>query len=187
MITPSLTDPAPPLLRILAFGGAWAVALGMIALAFALHSGAANPPHSEALPLNEPIQNSPFTLELSHSLSHPDDVWGIWLSVAPDERLVVALNGYAYVTARLCPMSIPLSDPLLRACPPLIEPSQGIATDWKSFPHLHKAGQSNSLRLYYPAQNGQSRVELRLNEEWMWNLPFTFDPAPSLWGKFELN
>lgn len=130
----------------------------------------------------EPLPTYPFTVEAQAILAataNPLGAWGIWIETANGERLIVAINGAQYVTARQCPASFEGS---LSACATLSEPTQQIQTDWKYFRHIHPRGNLTAIRLDYRPPRWSGGLTLWLNHEWMWDLPF----VPSSRGKWGL-
>lgn len=105
--------------------------------------------------------------------------WGIWLQDADGKWLIVAINGAGYVTARLCPAEY---HGLLETCDPLQEPSQKIFTFWKTFRFILPSGEINTIHLEYAPQNWQDGLTLRLNAEWMWDIPFQLSDDSVTWG-----
>ncbi len=180
--------------------------VGLGASAWVLSNGAADPPRAPALiwddmtltwaggTASQTITRSTavtsaqalpaklFSLEaqaLLTSASDPLAAWGVWLEDAAGNRLMVAINGAQYVTARVCPKNLPDD---LDSCAPLQEPNQHIRTVWKTFHLIHPRGQSNRIRLEYLPEDWTGGLRLRLNSEWMWDLPFHPPSGRVTWG-----
>ena len=152
--------------------------------AFVLWLGAANPPREATVfwqsddltSLPEIPSNDNFTLEVTAIL--PDEQlaeWGIWLDNGNGIWTLVAINGGQYVTARICPTDYSGE---LDECMPFTEPNQGILTYWKAFHHIQPGGKANTIRLHYTGV----LLELRLNNEWMWDIPFEALSEHLQWG-----
>lgn len=162
-------------------GGTCGVIVVIISSAVLLQWGAANPRFAGELVFEAPPDWLPnpqnlagnatrwidaprslptTTFTLSFQARMEDGVWGIWLRNPEDEWVIIALQG-EYVTARRCASLFEI----LEDCPTFTEPSQGIPTYWKQFPFIQPA--ENTIRLDY--ENEQ--LTLRLNQEWMWDLP----------------
>ncbi|MBI5930299.1 MAG: hypothetical protein HY862_13395 [Chloroflexi bacterium] len=198
-------NPTPRFFWLLVLG-TLASLLGFGLLAWRLSQGVANPPHAGSLqwadeeflwaggsgeqliPANEtvffaaphPLNYSAFTLEISAQLSQTTDpvaAWGIGLANLDGTWMMIGINGAGYVTARQCPME---NIPHLDDCAPLTEPTQHILTYWKPFRFIHLRGAGNTIRVdFSPTQN---RLTLRLNQEWMWDLPYTPTGGAVNWG-----
>lgn len=163
----------------------------LIGGAVLLSNGLADPPRADHLIIDEShnieagwnpnsrlIQSRIFTLEGVAALGNFAGEWGIWVQDMDGGRVVAAINGYGFVTARRCaPDTLNLTD-----CPTLTEPTQGVATRWIAFPHLQDAPAENRLRLHYPAATAASALELRLNNEWMWDIPLDLGEGAIIWG-----
>lgn len=102
--------------------------------------------------------------------------WGVWIEVDGNWWLIVALNNIRHVTARMCPADYTEN---LIDCIPLLEPNQHINTVWKTYHHIHPAGQPNQIQL--ACQHGL--LSLRLNGEWMWDLPVIPGEQWGLWAQ----
>lgn len=157
---------------------------GVVLVSLVLWQGAANPPRednvvwqSDDLSMLPVIPaRDQFTLEVTATL--PDDQlaeWGIWLDNGNGTWTLVAINGGQYVTARTCPEHYTGE---MHDCTPFIEPNQGILTYWKAFHHIRVGGKPNTIRLHYAG----SLLELRLNNESMWNIPFESSSDRLRWG-----
>ena len=163
---------------------------GLIVLSsLILWQGAADPPREDEVfwqsqdlsTLPEISTPDHFTLEVTATL--PDDQlaeWGIWLDNGNQTWTLVAINGGQYVTARTCPA---LYTGELRNCEPFTEPNQGIMTYWKAFHHLRPGSEANTIRLH--RINGH--LALRLNNEWMWDIPFATTAECLQWGLWTAN
>lgn len=122
-----------------------------------------------------------FTLEVTATL--PDDQlaeWGIWLDNGNQKWTLVAISGGQYVTARICPA---FYSGELHDCVPFTEPNQGIRTYWKAFHHIRPNNRANTIRLHRTS----ARLALRLNNEWMWDIPFATTAEPLQWGLWTAN
>lgn len=197
--------PSPRFFWLLVIGTAVSL-VGFGLLAWRLSQGAANPApqgllqradekflwtggnHEQIIPPDEtrffaapfPLENAAFTLEVSAQTGQSADplmAWGVALTNDDGTWTMIGINGAGYVTARQCPQT---TIPRLDECPPLIEPTQHILTYWKPFRFIHLRGVTNTLRLdFSPTQN---RLTLRLNREWMWDLPYAPTHQDVYWG-----
>ncbi|MCI0712450.1 MAG: hypothetical protein L0154_20005 [Chloroflexi bacterium] len=149
-----------------------------------LWQGTANPPREDNIfwqsddlsALPEISTSNHFTLEVTATL--PDDQlaeWGIWLDNGNQTWTLVAINGGQYVTARICPA---FYTGKLHDCDPFTEPNQRILTYWKAFHHIHRGGETNTIRLH----RTNAHLALRLNNEWMWDIPFEATAERLQWG-----
>jgi hypothetical protein len=129
-----------------------------------------------------PLPGGGFTLDIQATLADASDpmaAWGVWLETGDGSRTIIAINGAQYVTARRCPRQVQVP---LETCNPLIEPTQRIQTVWKVFRHIHPRGEPNTLRLDSQPQRWSGGVTLRLNHEWMWDIPYSPPPESPMWG-----
>lgn len=196
MIAPRLADPPPKYLWRLMLGIGCGLVLLIPLSAIALGLGLADPPQAEqllydyranqdpfnALDLSNPILTFPesiqaesFTIEMSARL-HPESdfyaAWGVWLESAENYRLIL-INGTGYVTALSCPaLEMALDD---CALPP------DAATQWRYFHFLRPLGEVNQIYLHYDPER-PNLLSLRLNREWMWDVPYTLPPEGLRWG-----
>jgi hypothetical protein len=149
-----------------------------------LWKGAADSPHAkevfwqsdDLLTLPAIPAQSHFTVEVTATF--PDDQlaeWGIWLDNGNGTWTVVAINGGQYVTARTCPANH-TGD--LYECVPFTEPNQDILTYWKAFHHIRPGGEANTIRLH----RDDAHLALRLNNEWMWDIPYARSTDQLKWG-----
>lgn len=126
------------------------------------------------------LKNASFTLEVSAQINQAADpftAWGIALANNNGTWTMIGINGAGYVTARQCLQTM---IPPLDSCPPLAEPTQQILTYWKPFRFIHQRGATNTIRLdFLPSRN---QLTLRLNREWMWDLPYVPPDQVILWG-----
>lgn len=121
-----------------------------------------------------------FTLEVSAELDPTADsldAWGIWFQNQSGGWTVIAINGAGYVTARQC---LPQDMRRLDLCDPLTEPTQQILTYWKAFRFIRPAGEMNTMRVDYRQDDLQ--LTLRLNREWMWDIPYQPATNSIQWG-----
>ncbi len=127
-----------------------------------------------------PLDGLAFTLEVSARLNENADpfaAWGIALANDNGTWTIIGINGAGYVTARQCSQGIIVR---LDTCHPLTEPSQQILTYWKPFRFIHLRGATNTIRLdFSPSQH---HLTLRLNQEWMWDLPYVPADQSVHWG-----
>jgi hypothetical protein len=185
--------------------------LGLVAIAMAawiLGKGISNPPRAANLiwtdqqlawagavdPLSiaqdqtriftapETLPNRPFSVEIEGRIENPSDelvTWGIWLETNENDWLIVAISGVQFVTARHCPINF---HGHLETCQPLIEPNQQIRTLWKTFHHIRPIGQPNHIHLDYLPTEWADGLTLRLNDEWMWDIPYIPPDSKLQWG-----
>ncbi|MCQ3933194.1 MAG: hypothetical protein DPW16_22320 [Chloroflexi bacterium] len=126
------------------------------------------------------LKNAFFTLEVSAQINQAADpftAWGIALANNNGTWTMIGINGAGYVTARQCPQAM---IPHLDSCPPLTEPTQQISTYWKPFRFIRRRGATNTIRLDFSPTHKQ--LTLRLNREWMWDLPYRPTDQGVLWG-----
>lgn len=126
------------------------------------------------------LNSTGFSVEVFAQLnadSDPSAAWGIWFKNQSGVWLIVAINGAGYVTARECPTQ---DMPRLDLCAPLTEPTQQILTYWKVFRFIRPRGEMNTVRVDYQADDLQ--VTLRLNHEWMWDIPYQPTTNTIQWG-----
>lgn len=188
--------------------GALAVSIGTVSLAaVVLSHGTADPPHAQPLAwedttldwLNgtqpqpipakrvyyqapQPLPPEAFSVAVEGTLLADTPTlatWGIWLTVSTDTRLLIGLNGHQYVTARYCTVN---ENTPLYACPPALEPGQGIETVWKFFHLIAPVNTRNVLELHYLPDTLPGRLMVRFDGEWMWSIQF--EPGTSIltWG-----
>lgn len=134
----------------------------------------------------QPLPPDEFTLEVVGILladAPTLSAWGIWLQFAPDEWLLVGINGHQFVTARYC--HEPPQDYLLMNCVPAIEPTQRIETVWKSFHLIQSINHANHIQLSKRASQ-PTLLTLRFGGEWMWDLVLNDSSAPIQWGIWAL-
>lgn len=181
--------------------GGTLLSLGVIGSgAWLLYQGSANPPtllisphwQDTALEWGPPTTLLPNTLVTATSpyaltnadtiieakaVLHDDPlaVWGIWLQTDSGDYLVVGINGSQYVTTRRCST---LDSPQIETCPPTTEPTQRILTYWKTYHHLRPLPQANTIQL----QHQGTLLVLRLNQEWMWDIPYSAPANAIEWG-----
>lgn len=176
------------------------VAVLLAVLSILLLAGVADPPHADQLLMSraflgvatpavtEIFQVYPsyydlpargFTLEAIAVHQQASLAWGLWLKTDSHFLLVgISTEGsHGYVTARLCPEL----SANFEACPTLSEPNQGIQTGWKEAIFL-KPSEQNEIYLHYEPERGV--LVLRLNREWMWDLPFLAPPQVE-WGRWQ--
>lgn len=127
-----------------------------------------------------PLQT--FSLEITGKIEEESDdlvAWGIWIETSRHDWLIIAINGAQFVTARLCPTH---TSAKLETCQPLLEPNQQIQTVWKTFHHIRPIGQTNHIQLDYLPDQWTHGLTLRLNDEWMWDIPYTAPTTQPQWG-----
>lgn len=202
-----LDEKAPRSLAWLIMGGTGLLLSVMALGALALANGAGDPPRASRTVLYDPTRDAlvsgiialdpneqlwevglslpadAFSLEASARLtsdSDPSTAWGVWFEDAEGQRVVIAISAEGssgYVTARRCTApELPLED-----CEALIEPNQHIKTHWKQSPFLKPVGSTNLIRLDYLPERWGGGVSLRLNHEWMWDIPLTWGDEWGLW------
>lgn len=141
-----------------------------------------DPNQSYSFTAPHPLSNHAFSLEIVARIEATSNdwiTWGIWLPTIDNNWLIIAINASQFVTARRCP---PNFDGRLETCQPLIEPTQQIRTVWKSFHHLHPSGQINHIHLDYLPTVWADGLTLRLNDEWMWDIPYNPPDTNLQWG-----
>lgn len=149
-------------------------------------AGWTDPPHATNLywqgTNTEEAPDLPFTADTTVDITAhftPDTdqfaEWGLWLENDRHMWIIIAINRQQYVTARVCPINY---EGQLLDCPALAEPNQAIHTYWKYFRHIQPDHASNTIRLYYDG----SHLQLFLNKEWMWDIPYTPPSSDVQWG-----
>ncbi len=127
-----------------------------------------------------PLQT--FSLEITAKIEEGSDdlvAWGIWIEISNGNWLIIAINGAQFVTARECAAYFLAK---LETCPPLLEPNQQIQTVWKTFHHIRPIGQTNHIQLDYLPNQWTHGLTLRLNDEWMWDIPYIPPNTKPQWG-----
>ena len=186
--------------------------ISVVGFAIGLATGIANPPQAKHLiwedtkllwadgTAQQPTQNdivwhqSPamlpaggFSLEVAGTLHHADphlSTWGIWIAIDSHKWIIIGINDFQMVTARYC--TPPLTTPFV-ACEPAFEPTQGIATVWKSFNRIAPNNEENHIQIHYLPNQKPDRLTLRFGGEWMWDIAFNAPTDNLNWGVWAVN
>ncbi len=185
----------------------------VVVLALGLSRGAANPPRADVLYWHDqkldwlgnnadrhnvpdqlttftaphPIPAGQFSINVQGTLFADGPslaAWGIWLHVNSDTKLLIGLNGHQYVTARYCPIRLPVA---VEDCSPAVEPDQGIQTVWKFFHLIAPINTVNQLELHYLPTEKPDRLTIRFAGEWMWSIMFNRPQTALTWGLWAQN